>query len=120
MTLKTAAMQVSLSLVGPQRERIALIATFSRGFRRMLVHGDHKTGERDYVEHIVVKHGLEGRDLSGLQIIQIEARHFARGYVALPLHVENVSFERLEAAIGKLPLPEAPRAVYQIAMQNIP
>ena len=119
MTLKTAPIQ-SLFLVGPQRERVALIATFSRGFRRMLVHCDHKPSERDYVEHIVVKHGLEGRDLSGLQIIQIEARHFARGYVALPLQVENVSFERLEAAIGKLPLPEAPRAVNQIAMQNLP
>ena len=87
----------------------------------MLVHSNHKTNERDYVKDIVVKHGLEGRDLSGLEIVKIRGPAL-RQRVRPPcrftsrMYLSSVWRRQLES----LPLPEAPRAVYQVAMQNLP
>ena len=56
----------------------------------LLVHRDHETGERDYVEHIVVKDPFKAGKVSGLQEFKVHARHFSRRHVVLPLEFENV------------------------------
>ena len=76
MLLKTAAMQLSLSHVGPQRAHIALIATFPRRFHHLLVHRDHETGEGDYVEHIVVEDPIEAGEVTTFEELEVHARNF--------------------------------------------